>query len=90
MFPWQCLDAAPREGWWLNTLYTPGGMAAIEEIDVHDRVICQRTDPGPGLRDPGDSHPTDTLIGICEVGMVEAWDDIDKGRDMSPMQDIAL
>jgi hypothetical protein len=70
-FPWQHPEAAPRDGWWLSTRNTPRGRAAIEEIDVGDLVICQRTDParGDGL-----------LVGICVIGMTDAWDDADTGE----------
>lgn len=79
-FPWEHPQAAPQDGWWLSTVHTPGGRAAIEEIDVGDLVICQRTDPGAADRDPGDQYRTNMLIGICEIGMVDAWDDADTGR----------
>lgn len=69
-FPWQHPEAAPRDGWWLSTINTPAGRAAITEITTGDLVICQRTSPtGNG----GD------LVGICVIGMTDAWDDTDTG-----------
>lgn len=64
-------EAAPRDGWWLSTINTPAGRAAITEITTGDLVICQRTSPtGNG----GD------LVGICVIGMTDAWDDTDTGE----------
>lgn len=79
-FPWQHPEAAPRDGWWLSTLNTPSGRAAIEEIETGDLVICQRTDPGPGNRDVTDPYRTDMLVGVCAVGMVDEWNDATSGR----------
>ena len=70
LFPWSHPEAATREGWWLSTINTPAGRAAIEELAVGDLVICQRTDP---IRGDG------TLVGICVIGMKDAWDDADTG-----------
>ncbi len=79
-FPWQHPEIAPQDGWWLGTVNTPAGRAAIEEIAVGDLVICQRTDPGAADRDPDDQYRTDMLIGICEIGLVDAWEDADTGK----------
>lgn len=70
-FPWQHPEAAPNDGWWLSSVNTPAGRAAIAEITTGDLVICQRTSPtGNG----GD------LVGICVIGMTDAWDDTHTGE----------
>jgi hypothetical protein len=79
-FPWQRPEAAPREGWWLSTVNTPAGRAAIEEIATGDLVICQRTDPRAGNRAPDDDRHDDMLVGVCAIGMTDSWDDVDTGE----------
>jgi hypothetical protein len=77
-FPWQHPEAAGSEGWWLSTLNTPAGRSAIEEITTGDLVICQRTDPKE-KRDSSDTRRDDMLVGICAIGMTDAWNDADTG-----------
>jgi hypothetical protein len=78
-FPWQHPEAAVAEGWWLSTTNTPRGRPALEEISTGDLVICQRSDPG-AERDPADLYRDNMLVGICVVGMTDAWDDSYTGR----------
>ena len=71
-FPWTHPEAAPRDGWWLSSRNRPKNRLAIAEIVTGDLVICQRTHPT--RRGDGD------LVGICTIGMTDAWDDVDTGQ----------
>lgn len=75
-FPWRHPEMAPFDGWWLSSYQTPADRPAIAEITTGDVVICQRTDPGAQLRDPGDPMRTDMLVGACVVERTRAWTDI--------------
>lgn len=81
-FPCAHPESAPREGWWLSNVNTPRGPTsprspaqpaeAVVASRRWDLVICERTQPT--RRDDGD------LVGICTIGMTDAWDDTETGR----------
>lgn len=79
-FPWLHPEGATRGGWWLNTKSTPLGSMAINEVATGDLVVCQRTDPGSDRRRSTDRYKTDMLVGLCTVGLIDAWHDAETGH----------
>lgn len=70
-FPWTHPEAAPYDGWW-HPASTPRLVARRSPRSPGDLVICQRTHPT--RRGDGD------LVGICTIGLTDAWNDAETGQ----------
>jgi hypothetical protein len=77
-FPWLDPSLSPKTGWWLSTKATPKGRYSIEAVAAGDLVVCQRSNPGKSWN-PDHAYTSAMLVGVCVVGLVDAWNDSTTG-----------